>query len=1666
MSTTSTGRTRPYIHFFFILVIGFTGGNYTTGYSQQIQIRVNYLTSSAISGGGDNGIEHTWRAYFLINTDTTRIDCFTKDTPDSGTPTTLQVNRIYTLMDYLPSSAFRIRFDGYEDDGGSRCQFFGVDDLYDSRTDIPLSLENLAPGVWHSRFISTPTSRYQMSYDIRYIFEDPSIEKIFPEECEDTPDGICGDCEVRLEANVDTPNEEGVTYQWYYNKDLEVDTIYIDNPSSCFEESGCFDGDLNARPGCCSEPPLIKVIQYVWRPISGANSKSYTLNYRDLEDFTASNFLFRLEASAGPLSRNSAHEMLTIRYPAPQFNELQMLSSCELRPSGTIGFQVTDNLKPGLSKYFVFESGITTSLRNDEVNSTTYSLSSLGAGDYEILMVNESEFGLCQSDRVPFTVSKHDPIDVAVSVSPTSCEGVEDGIVTLNATGSEPNSTFSFLLEGEASGSSESYISFSDLGAGEYSAVVSDGCMPSQNMDIEVQEPKRIQAEVDETSASCLSPANGEIHINISEGGLDGETLSAQYELIHNNEVIDQVVNTGVPAATFDGLPFGTYTISVKDADRPSCPGFITELTIQDSTLNAFSETFDQTCSYLEDGIIITIASAGIYPYDFSLNGLTDEEVNIEMSNTDGNFSGLAKGIYNVEISSQDDQCDDIVLFEDLRVDAPQPISVISSDIIDLSCFGGNDGEITVNISGGVPPYDYEWDLEGDELTSGENVIHNLPAGSYSLKVIDNNNCELTSGDYVVNEPAEINVSVAKQDISCYNSEDGKITVDADGGTGEFTWLYRVGSNDWQHFDENTGFRAGSYRLMVEDENQCSKEYDQLVQIFAPPQPLSASTLKNDVTCFNGEDGNIQVTITGGNGAGYNSNYLISVNEEPFEQVGTMYSLQGGAGSYDFTIRDNRDCEIPVPTVIIEQPEEITLTVDNVVNVECFNEATGAFEVSAQGGNGDYYYQIDGNTESQTGLFDQLLAGTYALIAYDQEECASTAYTVEITQPEEALRIESIASKQITCAGDDNGELYAEIGGGNENNALEWQMFINDRWESYSISDDLNMANLSSGRYRLRLYNSGGGTCEAISDPIELVNPAPIEVTEIDVQQITCKGAADGEVYPLATGGWGKFSYHLRQGEEEFEMLNLLPGTYSLLINDQEGCKYEYPQEIIIHEPDEALSFDYELSDYEGFGVSCFGSIDGNLSISPSGGNGTGFDNLYHYSIDGVSYHPDAEFSELAAGNYTVYLRDERNCIVTEDIVITSPDQILIGLDEVIQPSCWNSSDGTITVSAFQGAAPYSYEWIAQSITAPGVANITAGSYRVRVTDANNCTSEEEFYLEAPDTIKVFLADIRSLECAGNCDGYAKVQAEGGIGSYSFSWNDEMLQRGSEAYDLCPGTYTVTVEDENFCTENYDVVVNAAPPIFDDLGESRILCEGQEHLLDPGNPELFYLWTSSNGFSSDQQQIYVQDPGYYYLEAISAEGCFARDTFEIIRSPEFFEANFLAASDIVLGDTLVLTEICSPAPDSVSWSLPVDADLIDSEDYSISLKFREAGSYPIALTAYSGDCYEDIHKQIMVHDPGEVPITGGRITSLQGLKEIKVYPNPTSGKFDAEITLHQPGPIGIFLHDSRGVELARGYNPKALFSRFSYDLSAERSGIYNLIVVTAFDKKVLKVIKE
>jgi hypothetical protein len=854
--------------------------------------------------------------------------------------------------------------------------------------------------------------------------------------------------------------------------------------------------------------------------------------------------------------------------------------------------------------------------------------------------------------------------------------------------------------------------------------------------------PPALTLSLNSSPSSCIGESNGSITATAG-GGAGG------YQYSKNGGASYQSSNI------FSGLAAGSYTITMKDANNV-CTKTST-ITINSPTAVSLSlSSSSMPSGYgLSDGqIVVSVSGGNTTSYTFSLDG--------------GGFStngsrtfAVAAGNHTI-IAKDGNGCSSNTLT--VTIDQPPALSLSGSVSQGISCNGYSDGQITATASGGTNSgYQYRLNPGTFQLS---NSFSGLAAGAYTVEVKDSNGNTASAAVTVIG-PAVLGLSSVKTDVSCKGGSDGTVTLTAAGGTLPYTYFLDGIAQTSGGSITFSGKSAGSYSILVKDSKGC--EAGGADVSLSEPAALTLSASQQDVLCHGLSTGRITLTAGGGT-----LPYRYSINNGTDWSAGTEF-INLPAGSYPVVIKDASGCT-QSSTVTISQPDKLILSVDNIIHAPCYG-TNGNISVSSTGGTGVISYSAVPALSYAGGAFIGAPAGTYTLMATDENGCTATS-SVTISQPDD-LVISSDVSV-VSCKGGNDGKVVLHATGG-PTGTIEY--ILTDGVSDHRDAADNTFMGLAAGTYTFKVKR---GVCQALHT-VTVGEPAALVLSESHLQRVSTFGGSDGSFEIVAAGGNEGYTYAVNGADKETQTsyTGLSAGPYRVKVTDAKGCTREIY--VVVTEPNMLVLKLAEKKD-----VSCYRAADASIEVAAEGGN-----EGYRYSIDGTNFQSGGKFSNLSGGSYLLTVKDALGYAGYLAVNIHEPDLLTMS-HTAADPVCYGGSDGAITINVRGGTRPYSYNWISHPLLGDTAnpTHLNSDIYQVWVSDANGCSIQQRIELKDPGEIRI--TGIRdTILCKGQ-----EITYHAGNPGLRYQWSsDKGFSSTAGSVQLSQaGNYKLTVTNAVNCS--------------------------------------------------------------------------------------------------------------------------------------------------------------------------------------------------------------------------------------------------------------------------
>lgn len=1167
---------------------------------------------------------------------------------------------------------------------------------------------------------------------------------------------------------------------------------------------------------------------------------------------------------------------------------------------------------------------------------------------------------------------------------------------------------------------------------------------------------------------------------------------------------------------SLQNAPVGEYKLTVTDknygtaVNKEGCsiiesvqvltqPDPIAITLLETQSISCNTENIDTDIDKFSDGILSATVTGGTLPYQYIWSKfnvdtnvwglLKDEKSNTLQNLTAGKYAvnvtdanGITQGIYNAT---------DLVTANATIKELVEPVKLnLSFNSGNVSCYNGNNGWAIANVTGGMAPYIYQWyNINGGIVDN--NKISQLTAGKYFVEVIDKKGC-FTKGSILITEPQSA-VAVEYEEIltpTFSGATNGRIVAKLTGGTSydDQSYLYQWKNSKGVVQSPTTelkngiytitldGIPADDYFLTVKDKNyeeainqiiNCSvleskvmlNEPDPLKVVFEIVRTISCNASnefgdEKDINPKDGQrdesqDGILTAHVTGGTPLAISANnglpyYFYWKKQQPDGSWKTLTDVAGPTasnlshGNYALNVKDRNGIMLGTyvnnvltqeidATQFLQEPPKLSVAITHG-DVFCNGGNDGWAQAQVSGGTPPYEYNWSNDVETDKNAI--LKAGEYWIFVTDAKGC-TTQESVTILEPAEPLTVKYTEILNPSFFKATNGKITVEIKGGTifSNNSYwyEWKnskgvlqkAITNFNNGVFTISlngvpEETYTLNVHDANYDAAINKNG---CSISSSVVTLDDPDPLEVTFEIVRAISCN----------VNNEFGNETDNNPQDNQRDEsqdgiLMAHVKGGIQLQENQNNGLPYYYTWK------EKQMDGSFKILENKSETIENISEGTYALNIEDANGIrlGTYINNLLAKEVDVIQYMPQPEKLSLTFTK--------------------------------LNASCNNGDDGWAEAHVSGGTPPYTYEWTNGDATAR-IENITTNHYFLVVTDANGCMVQGNIFVGDPKGIFT-TEEIKNPTCYKGSDGSIHLNVTGGNLPYSFLWNTGATTQNLD--NLTEGNYEVTITCPDCCVYKKRFTLKNPDPIIVDLRGNRTLCGDQSLYLDASivDEKAQYIWTSTNGFTSNEPKVNLTKAGTYHVKVTSSLGCVGEDDIVIKRSQDLISSEFLLSSQAYLDEEVILVNTSDPLGESTEWLVPSGVKIIDQKEKYITLQFSKIGTYTIGLKQTQGKCYALFDKDILVEKRSTLPNSE---STSKFIKDFIVAPNPNDGNFKAIINLENNSTVNLRLFSTLGQYTLQKKDSGKKSYEIDFNTSLQ-SGMYILVLETEQQTLVKKII--
>ncbi|MBN1112621.1 MAG: T9SS type A sorting domain-containing protein [Bacteroidales bacterium] len=1129
------------------------------------------------------------------------------------------------------------------------------------------------------------------------------------------------------------------------------------------------------------------------------------------------------------------------------------------------------------------------------VDNNSYEFSGLSAAEYNIKVTDK----YCNKDytiKEPVPVINRDIFSASISNTDILCFG-EKSTVTITPNNNDNREYLYTIINSNDSnvktvGETKGVFKV-DLLKGEYIIETENNICNETPIShkIEITQPDAplVIEKVESKPASCSSVEDGTLTVNIT-GGTTPYTIEAVCTRDDNGQSKTYTAENVTDSHVFGAVYSGTYAITVTDTKGCTQVKKGDYVSITPITFKLSSNKID--CFGGSTGVLNVNDIKGKDDVEYSYTIDKSDDSTFEkitgtfkpsISNTSFSIPNLKAGNYQFAFSNGD--CSFDPEYTDIK--QVEELAVSKSIISHVSSSKSTDGNIVFEIIGGTGSFVYKW----FDITNNKDIVSpfNLDAGKYSVLAEDINseNCSIAKNFTIYKPTTEITIQKSNnKPVDCKGNNTGSISFTPSGGWHQFAvdhkkqtgsdelsdklgYYYSLkkdgvtffemnkvpqpfssdnyGSNHiFLNFEENGTkitigkLPAGDYTLTVYDA-MASEEFT--FNITEPDELKLEAKVTQNVNCYGGSDGIIELTASGGTEA-----YKFYKNNiEEKNKLGSN-SITGLAANingeyYTYSVEDAKRCQAST-TATVEQPAAIdAVAILNHYGDYNITKNGGTDNITIKVNNGDsevYKFSLGDSepveTTNKEFKYNNLKAGSYNF-KVSNGNCSFDINNVELKQPNVMLVQTSV--KNVTCRGLADGSITADVTGGIPL-GYKWTLTnsigetVASKFGDNISPDKIVVDNLKPDTCTLKVENKFGDVKEIKG--LLIKEPGAIKVST-KTKGVLCKSGDVIEISPDVNGGSGQYNFQWFNSDNKLlstaETYNATEkGDYTLKVTDKvcsgdnQVASAQVVESLIVVYPEHELV------------VNTLAPVLSNnkytVKVAPTGGSGK-----YQYSYKNDKFYESDMLTFSAGGVYSIYVKDSKGCVSSKEIYLDKIKKFEISELTISNPKCFGEPTGVVSANSVNGSGQVTYyltlKSSANTVNSNGICqfnSLAAGEYLLYAKDSNgNSTESVDVVIANPEEIKITPSLIISPSC-GDSNGEIEVVNSLNDNTVIYNWSSSSLSgfsaQGNSISNLKAGVYNVTANIYG-CTVTNEISLNnpGAPVITlatiknDDCGNSQ-----------------------------------------------------------------------------------------------------------------------------------------------------------------------------------------------------------------------------------------------------
>lgn len=699
--------------------------------------------------------------------------------------------------------------------------------------------------------------------------------------------------------------------------------------------------------------------------------------------------------------------------------------------------------------------------------------------------------------------------------------------------------------------------------------------------------------------------------------------------------------------------------------------------------------------------------------------------------------------------------------------------------------------------------------------------------------------------------------------VSCNGLSDGMLAVTPYFGRPPFTYSWSHDASLHDPVADNLA--AGTYTVTITDANDSTAS---IAGVVTQSAALAIDSVITPVTCYNnGQDGAIDITVSGGTKSGDYNYYWTTINGNgivPLNQDQTGLF----AGKYVVQVKDANQCSITEDFTVL-QPAPFNFSTSIITDIVNPDISKGSIDLEVTGGNTPYasfaWAGPGGYTASTEDIGNLDQVGFYTVTVTDGKGCVTDTTFGIIDNL--AMFAEISSKTDVLCYNDNNGSATVTVHNGTPPYTYKWD-------DEATTRNDATRPNMVPGLYTVTVTDDADIT--SLPANVVINSPSSSLTLFVTSQNLRCAGDNSGVINLSVSGGTLPYSYSWSNGYNGEDLVNVAAGDYTITVTDNNGCTAQASKTLT--QPASLL-----ITPANSGAILCHGERSVDVLANVTGGLPSTVYPHYDFVWDDPGTQTTPTAYDLGAGTYHITVTDSSQCSMTTTVIIDEPDELSYTA-VVTNSSCPGDEDGSIVITPVGGTGPgYEFVWDNGTFTRFNT-DIPEGRYILTMNDANYCTIVDTFFLTDPEPLEIVSTDLTPVSCENLNSGSITITASGGTGDYEYSVNGGASYLATSTIgSLAVGNYEVIVRDERGCiSESIDtaltlpevcgmVIYSAFSP--NDDGKNEVWNIGNAGSFPNIKVKIFNIWGkevfSSKGYAEPWDGTYngndLPAGTYYYV---------------------------------------------------------------------------------------------------------------------------------------------------------------------------------------------------------